>query len=242
MAFTRKKARQVRTSCRHVRWVQLRPSASYFALTLLRDRRPRPKNASVAAQTRSHRIFATRALSPSRTRPRPAAHLRDANPRCAPLLYDPAPPNDQDSLHIANLAFCGEVTFRCSRAPRGRRCLTGSFNSSDNPLLPTFADPAALCDLFQHEAARRPRLFCHSACNPYRRALSITTRRFSPATSSSSAYFRLYVRLSRVRPHEDENSRSRASSPLFRRRSRRTRRSLGFAGPPTASAVPQKHP
>lgn len=40
---------------------------------------------------------------------------------------------------MANLAICAKRIFRIPCGSRWRRCLTGSFNSSDNPLLPTSA-------------------------------------------------------------------------------------------------------
>ena len=72
-------------------------------------------------------------------RQRSAAHDRDANRCCTLLQIDAASPNDVDSLHDADFAFCGTDTFRFPCAPRTRRCLTGSFDSPDNPVIPTSA-------------------------------------------------------------------------------------------------------
>ena len=63
---------------------------------------------------------------------------------------------------------------------------------------------------------------------------------FLLATNSGSDEFRLFVRFSRVRSHEDETRRSEALSLVFRRRRRRPRRSAGLDGPLTASAVPPR--
>lgn len=58
------------------------------------------------------RLFATRALSPSTTCQPPAAHLRDADPRCTVLLYAAAPRDAIESLHTVDFAFCGKDILR----------------------------------------------------------------------------------------------------------------------------------
>ena len=150
-----------RTSRRHV---QLRSSASSSALILLRDSRPRSKTRPLRHKRAHKCLFATRALSPSKTRQSPAAHLHDATPRCGLLYIDAAPPNDQDSLQDADFAFCGRSTFRTpvwsSPATLLDRMLQPAPRSPPSGFCR--ADPAAVCDLIHRQTAMRPCPFRHS--------------------------------------------------------------------------------